>query len=92
MHTEDFGTQQLQDGDNIQSEVQSVSQKVSDWLFGCPFPLTTHIARHTFACTVALGQGISKEVPQIMMGHTSIKTNRNLCKAADAVCFAKHWR
>lgn len=42
--------------------------------------LSTHIARHTFACTVALGQGISKEVLQIMMGHTSIKTTEIYAK------------
>lgn len=40
----------------------------------------TYIARHTFACTVALGQGISKEVLQIMMGHTSIKTTEIYAK------------
>ena len=42
--------------------------------------LSTHTARHTFACTVALGQGISKEVLQIMMGHTSIKTTEIYAK------------
>lgn len=47
---------------------------------GCSFPLTTHIARHTFACTIALGQGIPKEVLQIMMGHSSIKTTEIYAK------------
>lgn len=39
-----------------------------------------HTARHSFACTVALRQGIPKEVLQIMMGHTSIKTTEIYAK------------
>ena len=54
------------------------------FIFTCPLflaqPITFHIARHTFACTVALGQGISKEVLQFMMGHTSIKTTEIYAK------------
>ena len=54
------------------------------FIFTCPLflaqPITFHTARHTFACTVALGQGISKEVLQIMMGHTSIKTTEIYAK------------
>lgn len=42
--------------------------------------MISHTARHTFACTVALGQGISKEVLQIMMGHSSIKTTEIYAK------------
>lgn len=40
---------------------------------GCGFSLTTHVARHTFACTISLGEGIPKEVLQVMMGHSSIR-------------------
>lgn len=47
---------------------------------GCSFPLTTHVARHTFACTVNLGEGIPKEVLQVMMGHSSIKTTELYAK------------
>ena len=50
------------------------------FLFSSALPLLMHVARHTFACTVALGQGISKEVLQIMMGHTSIKTTEIYAK------------
>ncbi len=35
---------------------------------GCQFPLTSHVARHTFACTIILGEGVPKEVLQVMMG------------------------
>lgn len=47
---------------------------------GCSFPLTTHVARHTFACTVNLGEGIPKEVLQVMMEHSSIKTTELYAK------------
>lgn len=39
-----------------------------------PIDLTFHIARHTFAKTVALKNGIPIETVQIMMGHTKIIT------------------
>ena len=78
-------TQKILERNNYKMEITS-NQKYNQFLkgiglaLGCPFPLTTHIARHTFACTVALGQGISKEVLQIMMGHTSIKTTEIYAK------------
>lgn len=70
---------------NYQMDITS-NQKYNQFLkdiglaLSCSFPLTTHTARHTFACTVALGQRISKEVLQIMMGHTSIKTTEIYAK------------
>lgn len=44
----------------------------------CEFdiPLTFHVARHTFAKTVALKNGISLETVQLMMGHTKITTTQ----------------
>ena len=78
-------TRKILERNNFNMEITS-NQKYNQFLkgiglaLGCPFPLTTHIARHTFACTVALGQGISKEVLQIMMGHTSIKTTEIYAK------------
>ena len=47
---------------------------------GCSFPLTTHVARHTFVCTISLGEGIPKEVLQVMMGHSSIRTTELYAK------------
>ena len=78
-------TRKILERNNFNMEITS-NQKYNQFLkgiglaLGCPFPLTTHIARHTFACTVALGQGISKEVLQIMMGHTSIRTTEIYAK------------
>lgn len=39
-------------------------------------PLTFHIARHTFAKTVALKNGVPLETVQMMMGHTKISTTQ----------------
>lgn len=47
---------------------------------GCGFPLTTHVVWHTFACTISLGEGIPKEVLQVMMGHSSIRTTELYAK------------
>ena len=49
-------------------------------MFLTAFLNITHVARHTFACTITLGAGIPKEVLQIMMGHTSIKTTELYAK------------
>jgi len=39
-------------------------------------PVTFHVARHTFAKTVALKNGVPLETVQIMMGHTKITTTQ----------------
>jgi len=39
-------------------------------------PMTYHVARHTFAKTVALKNGVPLETVQIMMGHTKITTTQ----------------
>ncbi|HEU0227156.1 MAG TPA: tyrosine-type recombinase/integrase [Arachidicoccus soli] len=45
-------------------------------IYGIPFDLTFHIARHTFAKTVALKNGIPLETVQMMLGHTKIATTQ----------------
>lgn len=42
--------------------------------------VTTHIGRHTFATTVALGSGIPIEVVSKMLGHTNINTTQIYAK------------
>jgi len=39
-------------------------------------PMTMHIARHTFATTVLLSNGVSMEATSKMLGHSSIKTTQ----------------
>jgi integrase len=46
-------------------------------------PLTFHIARHTFATTVTLNNGVPIESVAKMMGHTSIKTTQIYAKVVD---------
>ena len=45
--------------------------------------LTFHIARHTFATTVTLNNGVPIESVAKMMGHTSIKTSQIYAKVMD---------
>ena len=42
--------------------------------------VTTHIGRHTFATTSALGSGVPMEVVSKMLGHTDIKTTQIYAK------------
>jgi integrase/recombinase XerD len=50
------------------------SLKIIQAVCGIPFSLTFHIARHTFAKTIALKSGIPVTTVQVMMGHTKITT------------------
>lgn len=45
--------------------------------------LTTHLARHTFATTVTLSNGVPIESVSKMLGHTSLKTTQIYAKVID---------
>ena len=49
-------------------------------LCGINKPLTFHIARHTFATTVTLSNGVPIESVSAMLGHRSIKTTQHYAK------------
>jgi site-specific recombinase XerD len=46
--------------------------------------LTFHMARHTFATTIALSNGVPIETVSKMLGHNSIKTTQHYAKVLDA--------
>ena len=53
-------------------------------LCGIKKNLTTHLARHTFATTVTLSNGVGIESVSKMLGHTSIKTTQHYAKILDS--------
>jgi site-specific recombinase XerD len=50
--------------------------KIIQEICGIQTPLTFHVARHTFAKTVALKNGVPLKTVQMMMGHTKITTTQ----------------
>jgi len=50
---------------------------------GIKKPLTTHIARHTFATTVTLTKGVPIETASKMLGHSDLKTTQIYSKVVD---------
>lgn len=53
-------------------------------LCGIEKKLTWYVARHTFATTVTLGNGIKIENVSSMMGHTNIKQTQHYAKVLDS--------
>lgn len=52
-------------------------------LCGIEKKLTSHIARHTFATTVTLLNGVPIESVSKMLGHTNIRTTQHYAKILD---------
>ncbi|TBW28273.1 site-specific integrase [Gramella sp. KN1008] len=65
------------------------SQKMNEYLkeiadlCGIKKNLTHYVARHTFATTVTLGNGLSIETVSSMMGHTNLKMTQHYAKILD---------
>ncbi len=49
-------------------------------LSGIKKTLTTHLARHTFATTVTLSNGVSIESVSKMLGHKNLRTTQHYAK------------
>ena len=52
-------------------------------LCGITKNLTTHLARHTFATTVTLSNGVPIESVSKMLGHKSLRTTQHYAKILD---------
>lgn len=52
-------------------------------LCGITKPLTTHLARHTFATTITLTNGVPIETVSKMLGHQSLRTTQHYAKIVD---------
>jgi len=63
--------------------LNSYLKEIAD-ICGITKPLTFHIARHTFATTVTLTNGVPIETVSKMLGHTSIKTTQIYAKVIES--------
>lgn len=63
-------------------KMNSYLKEIAD-VCGITKELTFHIARHTFATTVTLSNGVSIESVSKMLGHRSIKTTQHYAKILD---------
>ncbi len=63
-------------------KMNSYLKEIAD-LCGITKPLTFHIARHTFATTVTLSNGVPIESVSKMLGHKSIKITQHYAKILD---------
>jgi len=57
--------------------------KLIQELAGISQSLTTHLARHTFATTITLGNGVPIETVSRMLGHTKLSTTQIYAKVLD---------
>lgn len=57
--------------------------KLIQELAGINKNLTTHLARHTFATTITLGNGVPIETVSKMLGHTKLATTQMYAKVLD---------
>ena len=66
------------------------NQKMNEYLkelagiCGIKKNLSMHVARHTFATTVTLTNGVPIETVSKMLGHTSIKTTQIYARIVDS--------
>lgn len=63
-------------------KMNSYLKEIAD-VCGIKKDLTFHIARHTFATTVTLSNGVPIETVSKMLGHTNLKTTQHYAKILD---------
>lgn len=57
--------------------------KIIQEIAGINKNLTTHLARHTFATTITLSNGVPIETVSKMLGHTNLRTTQIYAKILD---------
>lgn len=67
---------------NLNKKLKEISK-----ILGLRHPLTTHVARHTFATTIALANGIPIETIAKMLGHRNIRTTQIYAKVQRSAIF-----
>jgi site-specific recombinase XerD len=67
---------------NSNQRYNSYLKELAD-ICGIDKHLTTHIARHTFATTVTLSNGVPIETVSSMLGHTNIRTTQIYAKVVE---------
>jgi site-specific recombinase XerD len=63
-------------------KMNSYLKEIAD-ICGITKKFTTHIARHTFATTITLGNGVPIETVSKMLGHKNLKTTQHYAKILD---------
>jgi site-specific recombinase XerD len=67
----------------ISNQKMNEHLKLLQELGGIPKNLTTHLARHTFATTITLSNGVPIETVSRMLGHTKLVTTQLYAKVLD---------
>lgn len=67
----------------LSNQKMNSNLKIIQELAGISKPLTTHLARHTFATTITLGNGVPIETVSKMLGHTKISTTQQYAKVLE---------
>ena len=63
-------------------KMNSYLKEIGD-VCGVTKPITFHLARHTFATTITLTNGVPLESVSKMLGHRNIKTTQQYAKIVD---------
>jgi integrase/recombinase XerD len=67
----------------LSNQKMNENLKVLQELAGITKNLTTHLARHTFATTITLSNGVPIETVSRMLGHTKLSTTQIYAKVLD---------
>ncbi len=67
----------------LSNQKMNENLKLLQELAGISKNLTTHLARHTFATTITLANGVPIETVSRMLGHTRLATTQVYAKVLD---------